>query len=272
MRHRSPLLVAVALRAVASLRAAARPLTRGRRLLSGSDDGAPWFSTAQRAALPAIGGDAWARLEVAARATFEWNAKVNVISRKDLDPATLVARHYLPSLALLNVPGFPEAGRVIDVGTGGGFPGLPLAICRPAVDFALCDSRGKKIEVVRACAAAAACENVDAIAGRCPADVDGLYDVVLGRSVANLPLFLETVAPVLARGAAGVLYIKGGEFGDELAAAGVEPSASWSVADLLGGALDTDKVVLHFTAKDVRSVGEAAEANRRRTPARRRRG
>ena len=190
-------------------------------------------------------------------ALFAWNARVNVVSRKALDPAMLVERHYLPSLALLNVPAFPTTGRVIDVGTGGGFPGLPLAVCRPEASFALCDSRGKKIDVVAACAAAAGCANVAPVAGRCPADVDGTFDVALGRSVANLPSFFATVAPVLRPGGGGLFYIKGGDFADELAAAGVEPSATWSIRNLLRGAVDTDKEVLHFSAADVRRAAAA---------------
>ena len=133
------------------------------------------------------------------------------------------------------------------MGTGGGFPGLPLAICRPDLKFDLVDSRKKKIDVVAACAEAANCENVRGVAGRAPADLKGRrYDLVLGRSVKNLPDFFDTISPLLSK-EGSVLYIKGGELEEGVGA----PLNSWAVADLLGGVVDTDKVALHFAGADV---------------------
>ena len=133
------------------------------------------------------------------------------------------------------------------MGTGGGFPGLPLAICRPDLKFDLVDSRKKKIDVVAACAEAANCENVNGVAGRAPADLKGRrYDLVLGRSVKNLPDFFETISPLLST-EGSVLYIKGGDLEEGVGA----PLNSWAVADLLGGVVDTDKVALHFGGADV---------------------
>ncbi|KAH8048829.1 RNA methyltransferase [Aureococcus anophagefferens] len=148
-----------------------------RRSLRSQATGDDWFSPAQRAALPTVDASQWARLEAAARHLFDWNAKVNVVSRKDLDRRKLVELHYLPSLALLNVraSASPRRRRVVDVGTGGGFPGLPLAICRPELDFTLCDSRRKKVDVVASCADVAGCGNVAPGRGRAQ-DIAGDHD------------------------------------------------------------------------------------------------
>ena len=234
----------------AALQRAPRPRLGSRRSAAAASDDADWFAPRHRAACPSVDEDAWPRLEAAARVLYDWNAKINVVSRKGLDPLTLIERHYLPSLALLEAPPLaqlPEGARVVDVGTGGGYPGLPLAICRPDLRFDLVDSRKKKIDVVAACAEAANCENVDSIAGRAPADLKGRrYDLVLGRSVKNLPDFFETISPLLST-EGSVLYIKGGDLEDGVSA----PLDSWAVADLLGGVVDTDKVALHFGGADV---------------------
>ena len=233
----------------AALQRAPRPRLGSRRSAAAASDDGDWFAPRHRASCTFVDDGAWPRLEAAARALYDWNAKINVVSRKGLDPITLIERHYLPSLALLNAPPLqqlPEGARVCDVGTGGGFPGLPLAICRPDLKFDLVDSRKKKIDVVVACAEAAHCENVKGVAGRAPADVKGTYDLVLGRSVKNLPDFFDTISPLLSKGGS-VLYIKGGDLEEGVSA----PLNSWAVADLLGGVVDTDKVALHFVGADV---------------------
>ena len=234
----------------AALQRAPRPRLGSRRSAAAASDDADWFAPSHRAACPSVDDNAWPRLEAAARALYDWNAKINVVSRKGLDPLTLIERHYLQSLALLAAPPLaqlPEGARVVDVGTGGGFPGLPLAICRPDLKFDLVDSRKKKIDVVVACAEAAACENVKGVAGRAPADLKGRrYDLVLGRSVKNLPDFFDTISPLLSK-EGSVLYIKGGELEEGVGA----PLNSWALADLLGGVVDTDKVALHFGGADV---------------------
>ena len=97
-----------------------------------------------------------------------------------------------------------------------------------------------------ACAEAAHCENVKGVAGRAPADLKGTYDLVLGRSVKNLPDFFDTISPLLSK-EGSVLYIKGGDLEEGVGA----PLNSWAVADLLGGGVDTDKVALHFAGADV---------------------
>ncbi|KAH8045603.1 hypothetical protein JL721_12577 [Aureococcus anophagefferens] len=207
-----------------------------RRSLRSQATGDDWFSPAQRAALPTVDASQWARLEAAARHLFDWNAKVNVVSRKDLTGASSSSSTTCRR-SRCSTPGLPprRAALAADVGTGGGFPGLPLAICRPELDFTLCDSRRKKVDVVASCADVAGCGNVAPVAGRAQ-DIAGDHDLVLGRSVKNLPDFFRTVAPALARGAparrrSGVLYIKGGDIADELDELGgaVAPAATRAI-------------------------------------------
>ena len=265
-------------------RPAPRRVPAVRRPLSGGPGDEPWFTPFHRAQVPSLDDAAWARLEAAARCLLDWNSKINVVSRKGMDPPTLVERHYLPSLALLEVPGFRrrlEAGAsVIDVGTGGGFPGLPLAISCPAAPFVLVDSVGKKLSVVRACAEAASASNVRTLHAKVPEELNRTtFDFVLGRAVTSLPDFIAQVAPALAPGekdavaqggvdplANGVLYVKGGDFDEEISALKLKPSAEWDITDLLGeAAASSDKCVLYFSAADVdripkRSVKEIRAA------------
>ena len=214
------------------------------------------FSESQRRLIPSLDAATWRRLERAAAELLEWNAKINVISRKDLTASTLIERHYLPSLSLLNVDGLRESlragARVIDVGTGGGFPGLPLAIACPESHFTLADGRGKKIKVVRECARVGGTTNVRSLQARVPEDLDDeTFDFVLGRSVAALPAFLRSVAPTLRQkqnsesfSGGGVIYIKGGDFQEELT--DFRPSHDLSISHLLGDALsDTGDIIAH---------------------------
>mmetsp|Transcript_4686 Transcript_4686/g.5796 ORF Transcript_4686/g.5796 Transcript_4686/m.5796 type:complete len:235 (-) Transcript_4686:1971-2675(-) len=207
----------------------------------------------------------WDRLEKSANTHFEWNAKINVISRKGFDQKTLVEKHYLPSLALLRMPGLIERWsdgvNVLDLGCGGGFPGLPLAIACPRASVILADGRNKKIMVVNECAKAAMCGNAQGIHARIPDDlINSEFDFILGRSVATLSTFFTDAKPVLALGkhrtpglANGILYIKGGDLSDELSNLGCTPSLDLRISsDLLlseNGEKTTigeDKRVLYF--------------------------
>ncbi|KAJ1460010.1 rRNA small subunit methyltransferase G-domain-containing protein [Pelagophyceae sp. CCMP2097] len=235
------------------------------------------FLDHHRARISGVDGPTWDRLEVAAKCLYDWNGKINVVSRKNLDAQTLIEKHYMPSLALLNVPGLRErldaGAAVMDVGTGGGFPGLPLAIACPNSKFTLVDSVRKKITVVQACADAAFCRNVDALHKRVPEDFKTeRFDLVLGRAVTALPSFIDQVAPVLRRASNpvsgaklsddelkfpnGVVYLKGGDFDDELQELNLSPREEWAIEALLGGGYEDvlgggDKRVIHLSAKDV---------------------
>ncbi len=139
----------------------------------------------------------------------DWNSKINVVSRKDIDKLQL--HHVLHSLAIAKFAQmegiFTPGTKVIDVGTGGGFPGIPLAIMYPEVDFLLVDSIGKKIKVVTEVAAALGLKNVRAVKSRVE-EIDGQFDYVVSRAVTDLGNFLPWVKGKYNK---GVIYLKGGD-------------------------------------------------------------
>ena len=149
----------------------------------------------------------------------EWNSRINVISRKDMEH--FYERHVLHSLGIAKVIQFTPGAQVMDVGTGGGFPGIPLAILFPETKFLLVDSIGKKIKVVREVAEAAEIANVEAIQARAE-DVKGKFDFVVSRAVTTLPDFIKWVENKIIRESRntmhnGILYLKGGDLDAELA-------------------------------------------------------
>ncbi len=152
----------------------------------------------------------------------EWNDKINVISRKDID--NLYINHVLHSLGIAKVVTFLPGSRVLDVGTGGGFPGIPLAILFPETRFHLVDSIGKKITVVNAVAGGLHLKNVKGEQIRAE-QVKGEYDFVVSRAVTRLKEFYGWIhGRVSSRSTHplknGILYLKGGDLTDELAEAG----------------------------------------------------
>ena len=149
----------------------------------------------------------------------DWNSKINVISRKDIEQ--LYERHVLHSLAIAKVIQFKPGTTVLDVGTGGGFPGIPLAIFFPETSFMLIDSTGKKIKVVNEVALALNLPNVKAEHVRVE-DVKQKFDFVVSRAVTAFPGFISMVRTnVSSHGfnelANGILYLKGGDFEEEIA-------------------------------------------------------
>ena len=154
----------------------------------------------------------------------EWNEKINVISRKDIDE--LYIKHVLHSLAIAKVMEFKSGSKVLDVGTGGGFPGIPLAILFPEVQFHLVDSIGKKIKVVREVAAALGLTNVEADHMRAE-ELDYKYDFVVSRAVTRLGDFIPWVRNKFEKKDKngipnGILYLKGGDLKEEIKEARVK--------------------------------------------------
>jgi 16S rRNA (guanine527-N7)-methyltransferase len=148
----------------------------------------------------------------------EWNARINVISRKDLDQ--LYLRHVLHSLAIARVCTFAPGARVLDVGCGGGFPSIPLAILFPDVHFTAVDSIGKKITVVRAVAKENNIQNIEALNMRAE-QLREHFDYVVSRAVTEMSTFVKWVWPIIDKGSCGtldngILYLKGGDLQEEL--------------------------------------------------------
>ena len=148
----------------------------------------------------------------------DWNAKINVISRKDIDE--LYTRHVLHSLGIAKIIDFRPGSKIMDVGTGGGFPGIPLAILFPEVDFYLIDVIAKKIRVVNEVAAGLGLKNVKAEQKRAEL-VKQEFDFIVSRAVTNMPDFVKWVDDKVAKKqnhelANGILYLKGGDLTEEL--------------------------------------------------------
>jgi 16S rRNA (guanine527-N7)-methyltransferase len=148
----------------------------------------------------------------------EWNERINVISRKDIE--ALYLRHVLHSLGIAKVQVFLPGSRVLDIGTGGGFPGIPLAIMFPETEFVLVDSIGKKIKVVGEIARELRLENVEAVQGRAEKQ-QGQFDFIVSRAVTNMSDFVKWTRNKFLKENRhplpnGILYLKGGDLSEEL--------------------------------------------------------
>ncbi|MVT10817.1 16S rRNA (guanine(527)-N(7))-methyltransferase RsmG [Chitinophaga sp. ysch24] len=156
----------------------------------------------------------------------EWNEKINVISRKDIE--ALYEKHVLHSLSIAAVADFPAGFQVLDLGTGGGFPGIPLAIFFPDVQFHLVDSIGKKIKVVEGVAEALELKNVTTAHSRVEDIKNRKFDVVVSRAVAPLKDLWRWSKPLLKKAPAheqqpGLICLKGGDLTQEIADSGCRP-------------------------------------------------
>ncbi len=180
-----------------------------------------------------------------------WNAQINVVSRKDID--MLYEHHVLHSLSIAKVLEFLPGETVLDVGTGGGFPGIPLAILFPETSFHLVDSIGKKIKVVQEVAQALDLKNVQASHMRAE-EVKGTVDFVISRAVTQLKDFYPWVRAKLRKGgkntlANGVLYLKGGDLTEELAAAKLKGVQQFAITKYFPQDFFVTKYVVYFEAQ-----------------------
>lgn len=180
----------------------------------------------------------------------EWNSQINVISRKDIEQ--LYERHVLHSMAIARFIQFKPGTQIMDVGTGGGFPGIPLAILFPESNFYLVDSIAKKIKVVNEVASALGLKNVKAEQQRAE-QVDKQFDFIVSRAVTAFPQFVELVKGKVKSEnrntlGNGILYLKGGDFQDE-----VKPFGNKAVVYELQSVFEEEffetKKLIHLTIK-----------------------
>jgi len=181
----------------------------------------------------------------------EWNSKINVISRKDIEQ--LYERHILHSLAIAKIIQFKPGTTVLDVGTGGGFPGIPLAILFPETSFKLIDSIGKKIKVVSEVASALELDNVDAEHIRVE-DLKQKYDFVVSRAVTAFPRFVAMVRTKVANQSNndlsnGILYLKGGDFEEEISPFG-QSLTVYNLQDFFSEDFFETKRLIHLPLKN----------------------
>ncbi len=164
---------------------------------------------------PDLKKDQFEKLEALEALYADWNSKINVISRKDFEH--FYERHVLYSMAIAKFYTFEPGMKVLDVGTGGGFPGIPLAILFPETSFTLIDSIGKKIKVVKEVTDSLGLKNVNALQLRVE-DFKGRWHVIISRAVTNLPEFYRWVEHKMLRYKSfpSVMYLKGGDVNEEL--------------------------------------------------------
>ena len=199
---------------------------------------------------PDIEQETWEKLHEYTSLLREWNAKINLVSRKDTD--RLEVKHMAHCLTITKFLRLMPKARLLDVGTGGGLPGIPLAICYPEARFTLMDSIGKKVMVVEDMVNRLGLQNAEVIRGR----VEELpkkksYDFVIGRAVTALPTFFGWVQNKIAKGAKhspanGILYLKGGDYTEELNSSGLHPAKIWNLDKLLPEAELGEKFLIHF--------------------------
>lgn len=179
----------------------------------------------------------------------EWNAKINIISRKDI--GSLYEKHVLHSLAIAAIFDFPEGLHIVDIGTGGGFPGIPLAIYFPKVKFHLVDAIGKKIKVVNEIAAAIGLKNITTQHGRADEIKGHPFDFAVSRAVAPLSMLWQWSKPLLNHSRNypefknGLICLKGGDLSREIHESGLRPH-SWDIFSIFQEPYFHEKYLLYI--------------------------
>lgn len=180
---------------------------------------------------------------------LDWNVKINVVSRKDIDE--LYLRHVLHSLAIAKLVSFKNGTQIMDVGTGGGFPGIPLAIMFPECSFHLVDSIAKKLKVVNEVVEGVELTNVRTTHTRVE-EIDETYDFIVSRAVAAMPTFVHWTKGKIAKKQKndiknGILYLKGGDLAEELK--GYTTTSIYNLSDYYEEAFFETKKLVHLPQK-----------------------
>ena len=198
-----------------------------------------------------LSGTQWEQLEMLRPLYEEWNAKINVISRKDID--NLYPNHVLHSLAIAKLIRFAPGSRIMDLGTGGGFPGIPLAILFPEATFDMVDSIGKKIKVVNAVCEALQLKNAHGFQSRAE-EMPGSYDFVVSRAVTDLPTCYQWIRKKIAKSsrntlANGILCLKGGDLQKELEALPVKACYEYPLSCWFAEEYFREKKLVHIPVR-----------------------
>jgi 16S rRNA (guanine527-N7)-methyltransferase len=177
----------------------------------------------------------------------KWNSRINVISRKDMD--NFFVHHVLHSMSIAKVIDFLPGTTILDVGTGGGFPGIPLAILFPHTEFTLLDSIEKKIKVVTSVSDELSLKNVIPVRKRIEEE-NGKFQFVISRAVTGFPEFVNLTAKNIIKGGTnnlqnGILYLKGGDLTDDLYRLGNKPTV-WRIKEFFDESFFETKVIVYL--------------------------